>query len=142
MSDGIYRDRMEQCPRCHVDLVTAGSVRSCPECAGHWVRADVLREMMETMLVPPRPAEIDLVADRHPRLACPSCEQAMETWALHRVPIDRCERHGLWFDRAELETVLFAATGLERPEAAPVLRPESAAVSGELEALGEVLKRS
>jgi hypothetical protein len=47
----------------------------------------------------------------HPRketLACPSCGKAMGTWKLHKVEIDRCEPHGIWFDRDELEHVLFA----------------------------------
>ena len=44
----------------------------------------------------------------YPRIACPSCGKAMGTWKLHKVEIDRCEPHGIWFDRDELEHVLFA----------------------------------
>ncbi len=107
----MYRDRHEQCPRCNVPLVSAGSVRACAQCAGHWVAADVLKEMMAAMLAEPRPITVRLEKDEHPKLPCPSCEVAMETWSLHGVPIDRCGNHGLWFDRAELETVLYAASG-------------------------------
>jgi Zn-finger nucleic acid-binding protein len=103
----IYRDQLERCPRCGVDLISAGSVRACPQCQGHWVTIEVLREMAEAMVMPPRPVSIRLIPDRRDPLQCPSCEKPMETWMLHEVPIDRCGPHGLWFDRAELQSVLF-----------------------------------
>jgi Zn-finger nucleic acid-binding protein len=129
----MYRDRYEQCPRCRIDLVSAGSVRMCTQCSGHWVAGDVLREMAEAMLIPARPVEIELVSDRHPRLPCPACEQLMETWRMHDVPIDRCPGHGLWFDREELEAVLFATAG-RVADRAPT------EVEIELDSLSELLK--
>lgn len=40
---------------------------------------------------------------------CPSCENMMERLQLRSVPIDRCQAHGVWFDRTELEVGLAAA---------------------------------
>ena len=73
----------------------------CAQCQGHWVAADVLREMTEARIVPRRPVDIELVPEQRPPLACPTCEKPMETWTLHGVAIDRCDGHGLWFDRTE-----------------------------------------
>ena len=68
---------------------------------------EVLREMTQAMVVPSRPVSIQLIPDRREPLPCPSCEKPMETWMLHEVPMDRCGPHGLWFDRTELQRVLF-----------------------------------
>jgi hypothetical protein len=32
----------------------------------------------------------------------------MGTWRFHEIELDRCEAHGIWFDRDELEHVLYA----------------------------------
>lgn len=32
----------------------------------------------------------------------------MGTWRFHEIELDRCEKHGIWFDRDELEHVLYA----------------------------------
>jgi Zn-finger nucleic acid-binding protein len=129
-----YRDRYEQCPRCRVDLVTAGSVRSCPRCNGHWVSVDVLREMAQAMVDAGATAKIQLVADRHPHLPCATCEVPMETWALHGVAVDRCAAHGLWFDRTELEAVLYATAGQSNAHYHEKIQEE-------LDALAELLKK-
>jgi Zn-finger nucleic acid-binding protein len=135
----MYRDNYEQCPRCRIDLVSAGSVRMCSQCSGHWVDGEVLREMAQAMVVPARPVEIELVSTRHPKLPCPSCEQLMETYRLYDVPIDRCPRHGLWFDRTELEAVLYAASGHAIVPASVDVEID-ASVSAEIQGLRELLK--
>ena len=39
--------------------------------------------------------------------ACPVCREKMGTISLQAVPVEHCNTHGLWFDKAELETVLY-----------------------------------
>lgn len=45
-----YRDSFENCPRCAIALVDAGSVRACSGCHGQWVQEPVLAEMVLAML--------------------------------------------------------------------------------------------
>lgn len=104
----MYRDEYERCPRCHVELIDAGAVRACTSCNGQWATHEVLMEMALTMSHPNRPRMQFVDHPRKETLACPSCGKAMGTWKLHKVEIDRCEPHGVWFDRNELEHVLFA----------------------------------
>jgi Zn-finger nucleic acid-binding protein len=102
----VYRDEYERCPRCSIELVDAGSARGCNQCQGMWVSEVVLREMANDMPIPPAPVQLRWIVDARDRLACPSCTQPMETVRLNTVPIDRCESHGVWFDRGELGAVL------------------------------------
>ena len=104
----IYRDEHEQCPRCGTDLTQAGSVRACGACQGLWVEEEVLVAMAANMFAPARRVPIPLVPHARQPLPCPNCRDPMGTWTLHRVSIDRCATHGLWFDRDELQVVLRA----------------------------------
>ncbi len=126
----MYRDQGDRCPRCHADLIDARSVRACEECRGVWVAQPILEEMMVGMRTPPRHIALPLVAhSNRPPLGCPVCEQPMEMWSLHDVDIDRCVRHGLWFDRDELEQVLRGAAGHPAPAViAPARSGESSAI--------------
>ena len=104
----IYRDELECCPRCGTDLVQAGSVRACAACQGLWVEEEMLVAMAANMFAPARRVPIPLVPQSRPPLPCPICRDAMGTWTLHAVAIDRCASHGLWFDHHELQIVLRA----------------------------------
>jgi hypothetical protein len=53
-------------------------------------------------------APVPLVPETRQPLPCPTCRDPIGTWTLHAIPIDRCERNGLWFDRDQLEIVLRA----------------------------------
>jgi Zn-finger nucleic acid-binding protein len=108
-----YRDEREKCPRCSAELVDAGSVRGCAACGGQWVRAEVLQDMTTTMQITARPIRMQWRRDQHETLSCPTCGEAMEMWKLYEVPIDRCQRHGLWFDNGELMMVLLASCEFE-----------------------------
>ena len=105
----IYRDQHERCPRCAVELVQAGSARACTACHGLWLSHEILVAMAANMQDPPRPVPLPCYPDpaRQP-LPCPSCTTPMETWKLFKVEIDRCDKHGVWFDRDELQQVLYA----------------------------------
>ncbi len=39
-------------------------------------------------------------------LPCPICRAAMRAWSAREVVLDRCDAHGVWFDRAELDALV------------------------------------
>lgn len=41
-----------------------------------------------------------------PAIVCPRCTTRMTKHDLYGMLVDRCEAHGIWFDRSELETAL------------------------------------
>lgn len=123
-----YRDSFEQCPRCHVTLVDARAARACEQCGGLWVEEPVLSEMVLTML-PPQPHGRLLLAVMQragEKLPCPTCGEAMHPTEIHGVELDRCAKHGIWFDKPELELAL-------RRVADPALPPPLAAAGVALE---------
>lgn len=70
---------------------------------------DVLRCMFSDMgpyvaMPDPHPGAFTTV----PR-ACPSCHERMAHVGLGGVAVERCHRHGFWFDGRELEHALRAA---------------------------------
>ena len=103
-----YRDTFDTCPRCGVALLDARSARGCRECGGMWLQEGVLHEMVLEMLPPGLYGKLAIAA--RPRdtsvLSCPACHEPMEPVAMHAVAIDRCAKHGLWFDAEELFGVL------------------------------------
>jgi Zn-finger nucleic acid-binding protein len=103
-----YREAFEQCPRCKVVLEDARSARGCRACGGLWLDESVLTEMIMAMR-PMRPldrVELAVIHRDGPALGCPTCSQPMLPSAVHDIPIDRCPKHGVWFDALELETAL------------------------------------
>ena len=40
-------------------------------------------------------------------LACPTCGEAMKPTTIHEVELDRCAKHGVWFDEDELRITLY-----------------------------------
>lgn len=89
----MYRDEYERRPRCRVELIETGTVRSCTACRGQWATQAALLDMAAEMTRPGPPG---------------SCGDAMGTWRFHAIELDRCAKHGIWFDRDELESVLYA----------------------------------
>ncbi|MFT3696396.1 MAG: zf-TFIIB domain-containing protein [Kofleriaceae bacterium] len=103
----MYRDEYERCPRCHVELTDAGAVRSCTSCRGQWASHATLMEMALTMTFPERPYVNLVEVTRDEVLACPSCGAGMTAEKFGAVELDECKPHGIWFDRDELEHVLY-----------------------------------
>jgi len=114
-----YRDGFENCPRCGVALVDARSARGCQTCGGMWVDEAVLAEMVQEMRPPGPLQRLHLaVMDRSEApIACPSCREPMHQTKIHDVILDRCPKHGIWFDKAELGTALLRLgdPALEQP---------------------------
>jgi len=109
----IYRDELEQCPRCGTELIDARAARGCATCGGLWIGVGDVQEMMQQMQSPPEPMQVPLERTSRKQLPCPSCKEAMETHDLYAVPIDLCPKHGIWFDAQELAMVLFASARRE-----------------------------
>jgi Zn-finger nucleic acid-binding protein len=64
---------------------------------------------MILVMLPPRPLSrlaLAVVERADGPIGCPTCGEAMEAAAIHEVSIDRCGKHGVWFDAIELETAL------------------------------------
>lgn len=103
----LYRDELEQCPRCGTELIDAGAARGCNTCTGLWIGIGDVQEMATQMQMPPEPVTLGTVEDRRAPLPCPSCKQPMRTVLLYQVPVDLCgKNHGVWFDANELALVL------------------------------------
>jgi Zn-finger nucleic acid-binding protein len=112
-----YRDSFERCPRCRVELVDARSARSCPRCRGLWVDEVTLTEMILAML-PPRPLSrlaLAVLQRADLPLPCPTCGEVMAPTTIHELLLDRCAKHGIWFDRQELQLALHRVATREDP---------------------------
>lgn len=104
----MYRDQRERCPRCGVELVDARAARGCPNCRGLWVALPDLLEMATQMNAGPYAVQLPFVKSAHQPMPCPTCTELMGTWSLFDVQLDRCEKHGIWFDPDELAQILLA----------------------------------
>ena len=91
-----------------MELVDARSARGCPQCGGLWVEEGVLEEMVLEML-PPGPLrrlQLEVMERSEAPVGCPSCHEPMQQTRIHDVVLDRCPKHGVWFDQAELGAAL------------------------------------
>jgi Zn-finger nucleic acid-binding protein len=105
----MYRDSRDQCPRCGEALIDARAARACSACFGMWLGVGDVQEMAQRMHVPERPIELPFATDSRQALPCPDCTEPMRTLTLYEVPVDVCQKHGVWFDANELARVLFCA---------------------------------
>ncbi len=106
-----YRDEHERCPRCGTDLNDAVIGLACVTCRGLWIQPGSVWEMAANMQTPPDLVELPFTPDgNRDKLACPSCRESMDLVSLYGVPIDICQKHGIWFDANELASVLLRAT--------------------------------
>jgi hypothetical protein len=116
MSDP-YRDRESMiCPACREALRPFGARLCCDSCNGMFISVeDLTREIISMGKLEPA-IRFD---HEHPgKRRCPRCTEPMtesrlcvELTGLHpkiKPTLDRCTRHGLWFDTTELATVLEA----------------------------------
>lgn len=124
-----YRDSFESCPRCGVALDDAGALRACSQCSGQWILEPVLSEMVLEMMPPGilRRVQLGTPDEGAQAIGCPSCHERMQPLTMLGVRFDRCAKgHGMWFDKAELETVLRIVgegTFQDAPEPPPPPRP-------------------
>lgn len=102
-----YRDDRATCPACATALEAAGTRMTCSKCRGVLVPAAELDDMLHSMS-PDDARGLDerLTAGTEAPRPCPRCAVPMDAVVLERVPVDRCQAHGIWFDGKELERVL------------------------------------
>lgn len=98
-----------RCPRCSItlDAYRSGMWR-CPACTGVLVTDAALQES----LLEAGSTAVMVGGAARPSdglRACPRCGDAMAAIWWSQQPVDRCERHGTWFDPDELAPVLRAA---------------------------------
>lgn len=87
----------------------ARSAIACQACRGLWLDEAVLDDMMRRMS---GRVTAPTFAPREGPLGppCPSCARHLAPVELEGVPVDRCvDRHGVWFDADELQSVLLGA---------------------------------
>src|SRR5512133_1538945 len=109
-----YRDPELPCPACTKPLRAYQNELVCDACNGIMVSVADLSGAIEdlTSVVP----ELAWDREKPSQRKCPQCRGAMvvckivlelEGETLHPKPeLDRCEVHGVWFDREELAKVL------------------------------------
>jgi Zn-finger nucleic acid-binding protein len=94
-----------KCPRCRkVALGDEPLIRHCGRCKGSWIAEETLHERVAAA----QGAQSGLTwrTEARAALLCAICAEPMETLVVRDTPVDRCARHGIWFDVNELAHVL------------------------------------
>jgi Zn-finger nucleic acid-binding protein len=121
------------CPRCQVPLDAQPLVRHCGRCKGSWIAEHVLHERVaEARGAQPGRTALTWRNEARAALRCATCAEPMETLVVSGTPVDRCPRHGVWFDAGELAHVLAAVALAAAPLAAPAGDPGGASAAGEI----------
>ena len=82
--------------------------QACKACHGVWVsEPEIERRLRERCRTDPGPLVFS--DGPGPVLPCPVCWDPMAPRSLEGVPVDRCGKHGVWFDVDELERAMRAA---------------------------------
>jgi hypothetical protein len=108
-----YRDSSIECPACKMALRAFRERLCCDGCGGIFIGLDdLVAEIGALTSITP---EISFTEERAGTRCCPRCVVTMDTCKLDarlidthvttKPILDRCKRHGLWFDRDELEKV-------------------------------------
>lgn len=88
--------------------------------------AEMLRGMLPHGHASRAPLHLE-PATRADLLACPACTEPMQPCTLHQIDIDRCPKHGVWFDPHELRVALYRTADPANPppfrELPPTLPP-------------------
>jgi hypothetical protein len=108
----VYRDAGGHCLGCAGDLreVRAFGHRyqQCVGCGSALVSRATWSRMWSDIAPHRPPAQPTARSDGRAR-GCAVCGEPMIRLTLLHVPVDECQLHGLWFDRAELATALAGA---------------------------------
>ena len=121
-----------QCPRCEKALYNEPYegvlVDICADCAGVWLDTGELKHILESReqeFTPEQIAEVKGVSNRHygrnedqvGELFCPRCSAIMTRFnyaSTTGIMLDKCNEHGIWFDKGELEAVQICTEHWER----------------------------
>lgn len=100
-----YADRALGCPVCPGrELRFLGDRYACEQCSGIFVENAAVTAMVNE--IAPRYWELPEAMGKSGPRACPVCRELLVVEELETVAIDRCKPHGVWFDPAELATML------------------------------------
>jgi Zn-finger nucleic acid-binding protein len=105
-----YADRALGCPVCPgQELRFLGDRYACEQCTGIFVENAAVMAMVNE--IAPSYWELPEARGEAGPRACPVCRELLVVEELETVAIDRCGVHGVWFDPAELATMLEHASG-------------------------------
>jgi Zn-finger nucleic acid-binding protein len=121
---GPYRDvEMFECPACGQELRAYLTRLCCDACTGIFIAHDDLTSALDEHAR--GDAQVGFLDGPVGTRACPRCREPMLTCLLdptfglgHALPapeLDRCAKHGVWFDIGELAKVLEAARHATEP---------------------------
>ena len=100
-----YRDQPLPCPVCRTrELAFLADRYGCDECHGAFVENAALEALVGEMTG--APWQVPAVTGAPGSRSCPICAEALSEERLEGATIDRCVKHGVWFDPKELEEVL------------------------------------
>ena len=95
-----------ECPKCKgAALVASGPHKGCTQCGGLFVTDAAFGEMLETMSAGRSLASYPIGTQWCAHL-CPDCGDVMMSSSIEQLAVERCARHGIWFDKTELERAL------------------------------------
>lgn len=111
-----FRNTSFACPSCRGALAAEAAIAWCNGCKGVWVSEAELEERvrfvrgmnefnLEMVFGPGYSSGSQAIRP------CPLCRQPLGHATLGTIEVDRCgQKHGIWFDTGELESVLNAST--------------------------------
>jgi len=108
-----YRDQDLTCPACNQPLRAFRTRFVCDACQGMFVTlADLTEALVELTGQAPT---LELVDDKGGSRQCPKCQATLKRCHLRvvlgdevakpRPELDRCDEHGIWFDKDEMAAV-------------------------------------
>jgi Zn-finger nucleic acid-binding protein len=121
------RDEFATCPRCGAALDATPDRLTCKPCGGIFLTEPAISKLIADMLgtavshlgwsarvAEPQPLKLVEREATEAAPTCPRCTTAMAPKSLYGIAVDRCEAHGIWFDKSELEATLQKAAKVDR----------------------------
>jgi Zn-finger nucleic acid-binding protein len=119
------------CPVCKTEMIIQElhdvEVDHCFDCDGIWLDSGELEMLLEEESTTDTLASTFRKATfSEKQRSCPVCRRPMEKVHAgddeHAVLLDRCPKHGLWFDAGELQQILHATEGYRDSRLANLLK--------------------
>ena len=86
----------------HADISGVTFMR-CTLCAGVWIEEQAMGALLRASKRAPDASELEVRNDGSPQRPCPICHDSMDIAWLGSLQLDRCPKHGVWFDQEELQ---------------------------------------
>lgn len=75
----------------------------CTLCAGVWIEEQAMGALLRASKRAPDASKLKVRNVGSPRRPCPICHDKMDIAWLGSLQLDRCPKHGIWFDQEELQ---------------------------------------